>query len=161
MAATVRRKRKSALGNLRKKRTLSSLPAARPNPTLENLKVIVIYGTAGLIVTGGAVIGIRYLIRKGRQNAVSRDTLDYGSAASFAARLKMAFENDNYFGWGTDVEAVRQIFQEIKSRKLYDAVLKAYSALNPGRQLNIDLKEELSEKEFLEMMRIMSAKPLR
>ncbi|MFN3405848.1 MAG: hypothetical protein ACK40G_17265 [Cytophagaceae bacterium] len=128
---------------------------------LENAKAYLIYGTMTAGLAAGLFFGGRYVIRTMRQNSVTKDTLNYGSAASYAARLKMAFENDNYFGWGTDEEVIFQVFREIKTQKEYEAIQVAYAALNPGRQLNADLKEELSSADFMKVMNYLSMKPLK
>jgi hypothetical protein len=129
------------------------------SPSLDNLKTIVIYGGVGLIIAGGAFVGIRYLIRNYRKNSTAKDSLDYGSASSYATRLKMAFENDNYFGWGTNLTEVSNVFNEISSKDQYAAIEKAYSALYPGKQLNLDLKDELTTKEYNDVMNTLSYKP--
>ena len=45
---------------------------------------------------------------------MSRD--DDSNAAYYAQKLRMAFENDNYFGWGTDEESIRETLRKVPSK---------------------------------------------
>jgi hypothetical protein len=69
----------------------------------------------------------------------------------------MAFDNDNYMGWGTNEQMVLQVFSEIPSKAMYTRVQKEYANLY-GRSLNADLEEELSSEEYNELIRILNAK---
>jgi hypothetical protein len=81
-----------------------------------------------------------------------------GNPAAYATQLKMAFENDMAFGWGTDEEAVLAVLQAVPSKKAWNSVLQSYARLY-GRQLGTDLKEELTSHEYLEAMQILARKP--
>lgn len=69
----------------------------------------------------------------------------------------MAFDNDNYFGWGTNEKMVMQVFNDLPSKSMYTKVQKEYSRLY-GRSLNADLEEELDSDEYNELIRILNAK---
>jgi CRISPR/Cas system CSM-associated protein Csm4 (group 5 of RAMP superfamily) len=83
--------------------------------------------------------------------------MDEGDPATYAKQLKMAFDNDVAFGWGTNEEAVTRVFEEIPSKSIYSKVQKEYSNMY-GRNLNADLEDELSSDEYNELIRILNAK---
>ena len=119
--------------------------------------------TAGtiLLATGigvGIFFGVRALVRKAKRNARERNALDPGNPANYATRLKMAFENDNAFGWGTDEEAVFRTLEEIPSNAMRKRVERAYKDLY-GRNLAADLKSELSTAEYAVAQQIITTKP--
>lgn len=60
----------------------------------EDYKTYVLYSLLGLgAATGLTILGVK-LVQKTRTKSAERDSMDFGSAASFAKRLKMAFDND-------------------------------------------------------------------
>jgi hypothetical protein len=70
------------------------------------------------------------------------DSLEVGDPATFAKQLKMAFDNDNYAGWGTNEKMVMQVFNEMPSKSMYSKVQKEYANLygkksecRPGRRV--------------------------
>ena len=69
----------------------------------------------------------------------------------------MAFDNDNYAGWGTNEKMVMQVFNEIPSKSMYTKVQREYANLY-GKSLNADLEDELSSEEYNELIRILNAK---
>lgn len=124
---------------------------------LQNLKVMVIYSTLGLGTATGLFLLGRHLYKKTRANISQRNSLEVGDPATFAKQLKMAFDNENYMGWGTNEPMVIQVFNEIPSKSMYTKVQKEYANLY-GRSLNADLEEELSSDEYNELIRILNAK---
>ena len=124
---------------------------------IQNLKSIVIYSTLGLGTATGLFFLARYFYKKTRANVSQRRSLEVGDPATFAKQLKMAFDNDNYMGWGTNEKMVLQVFNEIPSKTMYTKVQKEYASLY-GRSLNADLEEELSSEEYNELIRILNAK---
>ena len=124
---------------------------------IQNLKSIVIYSTLGLGTVTGLFFLARYFYKKTRANVSQRRSLEVGDPATFARQLKMAFDNDNYMGWGTNEKMVLQVFNEIPSKTMYTKVQKEYANLY-GRSLNADLEEELSSEEYNELIRILNAK---
>ena len=124
---------------------------------LQNLKIVVIYSTLGLGTATGLFLLGRHLYKKTRANISQRNSLEVGDPATFAKQLKMAFDNDNYMGWGTNEPMIIQVFSEIPSKSMYTKVQKEYANLY-GRSLNADLEEELSSDEYNELIRLLNAK---
>ena len=122
------------------------------------LKEKLTYGIVGLVVLSGSFFIGRSLVRGARATSEQKKTYEDGNAASFAQQLKMAFENDNYFGWGTDEEAVRTVIRKIPSKDYFKHVINSYQKLY-ARSLMADLKEELATSEYNEMLAIISGKP--
>lgn len=124
---------------------------------IQNLKTIVIYSTLGLGTSTGLFFLARHFYKKTKANISQKHSLEVGDPATFAKQLKMAFDNDNYAGWGTNEEMVMQVFDSIPSKSMYTKVQKEYSNLY-GRSLNADLEEELSSEEYNELIRILNVK---
>jgi hypothetical protein len=122
------------------------------------LKEKLTYGIVGLVVLSGSFFIGRSIVRNARANSEQRKTYEDGNAASFAQQLKMAFENDNYFGWGTDEEAVRSVIRKIPSKDYFKQVINSYQKLY-ARSLMADLKDELETSEYNEMLSIIAGKP--
>ncbi|GAA4275948.1 hypothetical protein [Aquimarina mytili] len=118
-------------------------------------KVTTVLLTAGLGL--GAFFGVRALIGKFKRNNRERLALQEGNPASFATQLKMAFENDNAFGWGTDEEMVYRILEQVPSASLMRKVLRAYKDLYKNN-LSADLKSELSTQEYAIALEIINSK---
>ena len=70
----------------------------------------------------------------------------------------MAFEKDNYFGWGTDESAIRELIRKIPSKDEFKKVINSYQKLY-ARSLMLDLKEEMTTTEYSEMLAIVAGKP--
>lgn len=124
---------------------------------IQNLKTIVVYSTLGAGTATGLFFLARHFYKKTISNLTERRSLDEGDPATLAKQLKMAFENDNYFGWGTNWEVVKQVFQEIPSKSMYSKVQREYSRLY-NKSLNADLEDELSSDEYNELIRILNVK---
>jgi len=124
---------------------------------LQNLKTIVIYSSLGVGTATGLFLLGRHLYKKTVANRSQNDSMEEGDPATFAKQLKMAFDNDTAFGWGTNEDAVNQVFLEIPSRSMYGKVQKEYFNMY-GRNLNADLEDELSSDEYNELIRILNAK---
>ena len=124
---------------------------------LQNLKTVVIYSTLGLGTATGLFFLGRHFYKKTRANISQKHSLEVGDPATFAKQLKMAFDNDNYLGWGTNEKMVMLVFNEIPSKSMYTKVQKEYSNLY-GRSLNADLEEELSSDEYNELIRVLNTK---
>jgi hypothetical protein len=105
----------------------------------------------------GVFWGIKAVVKNFKQGIREQQALTEGNPAAFATQLKMAFENDNYFGWGTDEEAVFTVLEAIPSSSVMNKVQRAYRDLY-GRNLAADLKEELSSEEFATALQIINAK---
>lgn len=124
---------------------------------IQNLKTVVIYSTLGLASATGLFFLARHFYKRTRANVSQKHSLEEGDPATFAKQIKMAFDNDNYMGWGTNEKVVMQVFNELPSKSMYTKVQKEYSRLY-GRSLNADLEDELSSDEYNELIRILNAK---
>ena len=134
----------------------------RNTSTLEHedftLKEKLTYGIVGLVVLSGSFFIGRNLVRGVRSTTEQKKTYEDGNAAAFAQQLKMAFENDNYFEWGTDEESIRGVIRKIPSKEEFKKVIGSYQKLY-ARSLMGDLKTELATSEYNEMLAIISGKP--
>jgi hypothetical protein len=132
---------------------------AIPQPSEENSDwrkdALVVAGT--VVVVGGAIWGVVHLVRKANEKREQKKSLEEGTPATLAKQLKMAFDNDGW--WGTNVPLVRKTFQEIPSKDFYKRVERSYSALTKGNSLPKDLEEELTSTEYSEVLKILASKP--
>ncbi len=124
---------------------------------IQNFKTVVIFSTLGLGTATGLFLLGRHFYKKSQSKRSEKNSLEEGDPATFAKQLKMAFENDNYFGWGTNIEMVNKVFQDVPSKKMYDKVQKEYFRMY-GKSLNADLESEMSSDEYNELIRILNAK---
>lgn len=124
---------------------------------LQNFKTLVIYSAVGIGTATGLFFLGRHLLKNVRSNQSHKSSLEEGDPATFAKQLKMAFDNDNYAGWGTNEEMVFKVFSDIPSKGMYGKVQKEYSRMY-GKSLNADLEDELSSEEYNELIRILNAK---
>lgn len=129
-----------------------------PVPDEFTLKEKLTYGIVGLVVIGGSFFIGRSLIRKARATSEEKKTYEDGNPATFAKQIKMAFENDNWLGWGTDEEALRKTLQTIPSKDAMRKVINSYQKLY-ARSMMADMQSELSTSEYNEMLAIIAAKP--
>src|SRR5688500_17581218 len=83
------------------------------------------YGILGLVVLGGSFFIGRSIIRKVRSNSEEKKTYEEGNAATYAKQIKMAFENDMWWGWGTDEEALRRTILAIPSKEEFRKVINS------------------------------------
>lgn len=127
----------------------------QPKP---NLKEIVIYSTLGLVVVGGTVFLLSKAVRKTVANTQEKKALDVDSSASVAKTIRMALDNDMWFGWGTDEEALRKVIRDIPSKEEFKKIAASYKKLY-GEPLTKDLQGDLSTAEYNEMMAIIAGKP--
>ncbi|WP_345259813.1 hypothetical protein [Marivirga lumbricoides] len=115
--------------------------------------------TSSLLALGaatGVFLGTRALVKNFKQGIREQQALSEGNPAAFATQLKMAFENDNYFGWGTDEEMVFTVLESIPNGFM-NKVQRAYRDLY-GRNLSADLQDELSSEEFVTALQIINSK---
>jgi len=124
---------------------------------LRNLKVVAVYSALGLGTATGVVLLIRHFYKKAKKNKVEKNSLTEGDPATYARQLKMAFENDNWMGWGTNNEMVMQVFHSMPSKATYQKVQNAYATLY-NRSLTADLEDELSSEEYNQVVSILSTK---
>lgn len=124
---------------------------------IQNLKTVVIYSVLGAGTATGLFLLARKMIKKAISNNTEKHSLDEGDPATYAKQLKMAFDNDMAFGWGTNEQQVFRVFNEMSSKSMYTKVQREYSRMY-NRSLNADLEDELSSDEYNELIRILSTK---
>jgi hypothetical protein len=124
---------------------------------IQNMKTVVIYSTLGLGTATGLFFLARHFYKQTRANLSERRSLEEGDPATFAKQLKMAFENDNYFGWGTNWDVVKQVFLTVPTKNMYSKIQREYFNLY-SKSLNADLEDELSSDEYNELIRILNEK---
>lgn len=122
------------------------------------LKETLTYGIISVLVLGGSFFVGRSLIRGARSTSEEKRTYDDGNPAYYAQKLKMAFENDNYFGWGTDEEGIREVLRAVASKVAFKNIINSYQKLY-ARSLMMDMKDELASSEYNEMLAIIAGKP--
>ena len=123
-----------------------------------SIKETVTYTLLGVVVLGGIFFLGRSLIRKARADSEEKKSYEEGNEAAFAKQLKMAFDNDMWFGWGTDEAAIRRTLQAVPSKDVFRKVINSYQKLY-ARSLMKDMQDELTSTEYNEMLAIINAKP--
>ncbi len=113
------------------------------------------YGIIGLIVIGGSFFIGRRLIRKARATTEEKKTYEDGTPATYAKQIRMAFENDMSWGWGTDEEALRKVIVAIPSKEEFKKVINSYQKLY-ARSMMSDMQDELTTSEYKEMLAIIA-----
>jgi hypothetical protein len=124
---------------------------------IQNYKALVLYSTLGVGTATGLFFLARHFYKKSVTTLSEKHSLEEGDPSTFAKQLKMAFDNDNYFGLGTKEELVFQVFRDIPSKSMYAKVQKEYSRLY-AKNLNADLEDELDTDEYNELIRILAQK---
>lgn len=122
------------------------------------LKEKIIYTGLSVVILGGSFFIGRSLIRKARSTSEEKKTFSEDNAAYYAQKLKLAFENDMIFSWGTDEEAIRDILRAVPSKEVFKAIINSYQKLFTT-SLMLDLKKELTTTEYNEMLAIIAGKP--
>lgn len=131
-------------------------PVETEEQKLERFKANAIMGLWGVGLAGIAILAANVFINRSRKNDAYKKSLDEGAPESFATRLRMAFENDGW--WGTDNKEVFDVFNEIQTNSVYKMVQQKYDA-KYGRNLNSDLESELSTNELNRVRAMLSLKP--
>ncbi len=120
------------------------------------LKEKLLYAGGTVVVTLGTFFLGRKLIRNAVSNSEERKTFQEDSPATYAKRIKMAFEND---GWpGTNTPELRNILREVPSKKSMKQIENSYQKLY-HTPLYKDMSDELQSTEYNEMIAIIDAKP--
>lgn len=112
-----------------------------------------VLGAAG--VTGLVVVVKKFVINKIEDKAHAKSFED-GTPQTIAKQIKMAFDNDGY--WGTDVKALRKVLTDIKSKVQLKQVFDAYTHEYHSNMYK-DMSDELETSEYNEMLQIIAAKP--
>jgi hypothetical protein len=116
------------------------------------------YGILGLVVLGGSFFIGRSIIRQARSTSEEKKTYEEGNAATSAKQVRMAFENDMWWGWGTDEDALRKTIRAIPSKEEFKKVINSYQKLY-AQSMMADMQAELTTSEYKEMLAIVAAKP--
>lgn len=111
-------------------------------------------GVAGL----GAFLLIRKAVRHMNKRAQFRNALTPGDPAAYAIQLKMAFDNDRMFGWGTNEDLVFSVLESIPDSRSMRKVRNAYWDTYTS-ELMADLQDELDTEEFAQALSIINSKP--
>jgi hypothetical protein len=110
----------------------------------------------GTLVGGGLLLAGQ--IRKAQARQLDNSAMDSNSAAGYARRLKMAFENDNPMGWGTNEKEIFAVFTAFSRKSDYKAIQSAYRTLYAS-DLNPDLQSELSSADYGKVVALYNKKP--
>lgn len=124
---------------------------------VQDFKTVVVYSALGAGTATGLFFLARHFVRKMQADRSERRSLDEGDPATYAKQLKMAFDDDNYFGWGTNEDMVFQVFRAIPSKSMYNKVQREYFRLY-GESLNAALEKDMDSDEYNELIRILSEK---
>ena len=120
------------------------------------LKEKILYSFIGLgIVSGGIFFG-RKMILKSVANKEENKSFEDGTPATYAKQIKMAFDNDGW--WGTDTAKLRTTLREIPSKQVWLKTQESYKKLF-NSNLITDMTSELQSTEYDEMMQIIGDKP--
>ena len=121
--------------------------------TIVSFAIVLGISVVALIAIKFAASKMRKMVAHGEENqSFGRD-----EHATWAKQLKMAFDNDGW--WGTDEVKVRQALRSIPSKEDFRKVQISYRRLYKGRNLIEDMTDELKSSEFNEMLAIIQAKP--
>jgi hypothetical protein len=120
------------------------------------LKEKLLYAGGGIVVAVGTFLLGRKIIRAAVSNTEEKKSFDESSPATYAKRIRMAFDNDGWFG--TNTSELRKNLTEISSKEAMKQVAAAYQKLYHS-PLYKDMANELQSTEYNEMLAIVSAKP--
>lgn len=121
-----------------------------------SLKEKIGYGIVASIVLGASIYFVDRTIKKQKAKKSDKKSFEDGSPQTIAKQIKMTFENDGLPG--TDLEKLRFIISNIKSKEQWNQVLLEYSKQFSTNLLQ-DMKEELQSSEYDEMLFIKESKP--
>ncbi len=127
--------------------------AAQSNWTM---KEKLIFGVFSFAAIGGSVWFVQRYVFNYFKDKEANKSFEDGSAAAIARQIKMAFENDGY--WGTDEDALRTTLRTVKTQEHWKEIITSYHRQYKGNLL-ADLSDELQTSEYNEMMQIITAKP--
>jgi hypothetical protein len=137
-------------------------PESHPiaNTTSENekwtTKEKLVYGLLSVVGIGGTIWLGTKLIKKTIANKEENKSFKDGTPATIAKQIKMAFDNDGW--WGTNVVSLREALISVASQADWNATVKSYNKLYNSNLLK-DMADELQSTEYNEMLQIINAKP--
>lgn len=120
------------------------------------LKEKIVYSLIGIVGVGGTIWLGNKLIKNARANKEENKSFEDGSSATIAKQIKMAFDNDGW--WGTNTDALREALVSVQSQEDWDKIIKSYQKLYNSNLLK-DMSDELQSTEYNEMLQIINAKP--
>lgn len=118
-------------------------------------KEVILYTMGSVLLIGGTFFVGRKLVRDAVKKHEENNSVEDGSIASYAKAIKMAFDNDGW--WGTDEDALRNTLISIPSKATFQQVVKSYQRLY-NKSLMADMQSELSTSEYNEMVSIINGK---
>ncbi|MBX3164685.1 MAG: hypothetical protein KF900_09395 [Bacteroidetes bacterium] len=121
-----------------------------------SLKEKIVYSVLAALGLGGLVLLGKKAIDRAVSNKAHSKSFEDGTPETLAKQIKMAFENDGW--WGTDTEALRRTLISIKSKDELNKVFKAYQK-EYNRNMYKDMSDELQASEYNEMLQIIAGKP--
>lgn len=127
------------------------------DPEIARIEAIAKLSLLALGMAAGGYFIVKTVVKKGLANQQLKHSADEGDPATYATQFKMAFENDNWMGWGTNLTQVFNTINAIPTKKAYTKVQSSYKTLY-NRSLNADLEDELSTDEYNKFIRILAAK---
>lgn len=122
------------------------------------LKEKVVYGLLAAVGVGGSIYIGRKLILSAISSKEELKSFEDGTPATIAKQIKMAFENDGW--WGTNTVALRAALISVASQEDWDKIIKSYQKQYNSNLIH-DLSDELQSTELNEMMQIINSKPLK
>lgn len=114
------------------------------------LTLLSVAGLGGLIWWGTTAIKNKV------EDKAHAKSFDDGNPETIAKQIKMAFENDGY--WGTDMEKLRATVISIESKEQLNKVFKAYKR-EYHRNMYLDMSDELQASQYNELLQIIATKP--
>lgn len=120
------------------------------------LKEKLLYSLIGIGIVGGGIFFGRKLVIKGVANREEKKSFEDGTPATLAKQIKMAFDNDGW--WGTDTEKLRSTLRQIQSKQVFLKVQESYKKLYNSNMIT-DMSDELQTTEYNEMLQIIAQKP--
>lgn len=120
------------------------------------VKEKVVYGLLTALGIGGTIWLGTKLIKKTIANKEENKSFEDGAPATIAKQIKMAFENDGW--WGTNIILLRESLVSVASQDDWNKIVKSYSKLYNSNLMK-DMSDELQSTEYNEMLQIINAKP--
>lgn len=120
------------------------------------IKEAVIYSAIGLVLVGGTIFLSSQFVKNTIAKTEEKKSLETDSEATYAKQIKMAFDNDGW--WGTDEESLRALLRKIPTKEFFKDVASSYKKLY-NSPLTADMQDELTSTEYEEMMMIIASKP--
>lgn len=122
------------------------------------LKEKVVYSLLAAVGVGGTIWIGKKIILNAISNKEELKSFEDGTPATTAKQIKMAFENDGW--WGTNTEALRSALISVASQEDWEKIIASYKKQYNANLIH-DLSDELQSTELNEMMQIINSKPLK